>query len=160
MSPKRLTYEPRWHFFSSCITSRRHHAARCPECLWIAPVRFQGKPPNAVSALCPQTFVVRPSQSERIVYLTPGLWSPSLTWISVSVWSTTIPDLTSLAASGRKLSRKKCRKKLPSPTALGQISSERFIRVSRNLTALSGTLNLTSMPDMTRLSVAIGCKNN
>ena len=73
--------------------------------------------------LRPSSFVRLPSQSERFVHLKNGLTyenQKNNTRISISIYSTTTPDMTSLATSGRKLLRKTL-SKMPSPMSPGGI---------------------------------------
>ena len=54
-----------------------------------------------------------------------GTESPNFTRPSIPNYSTAVPDVTPLATSGRKLSRKKI-DEMPHPTASGGLSRERF----------------------------------
>ena len=62
--------------------------------------------------------------------------------------------MTSSATSGRHLSKFKKRPKMPHSTTLCQISPERFMRVSRNFTHLSGIVSPTKVPDRTKLAAS------
>ena len=55
--------------------------------------------------------------------------------------------------------REKKRLKMPHPTASGQISGERFKRVSRNFANLSGTASRRNLSDMTSLAVSDRVQN-
>ena len=115
------------------------------------------------NALCddrrtPVSFVTK--WGSRISRERLDLESPNSTNTSTPTCWTTAPDLTSLAASGLQLfDVLKKRSKIPSPTASGLISGERFERRARKFTHLSGTVSSTKLPGMGSLAVSSRLQN-
>ena len=102
--------------------------------------------PNVMTSVGCRSFVVRPSQSERLIYLKNGstTFTKFYTDIRANLLSIhTGYDLTSCFWSeviAKKLS------KMPPTTVLCRISRERFKWGSQNFAALSGTNSFINSP--------------
>ena len=78
---------------------------------------------------------------------------------SGTVFPTNVPEMTSLAASGRHESKFEEWPKMLHPTALSRISQEHFKRGSPNFAPSLGTVSPKTLPDMTSLAVSFWLQN-
>ena len=135
------------------------------ETRWEVDRQFLGKTPIGSFALChdlrPPSFAVVRRLSSTIMKWVARISGERFELESSNFTKTCTPtccaitsDMTSLAASDWKLSRKKPWWKMPPPTALGGISRERFKRGSPNSTHLSETIGNTKLPDSHMASLA------
>ena len=91
-------------------------------------ISFLGETPQGVLPFAMTGVVVRSSQSGLISRERFEPESPNFIRTFIPVGSITTPDMTPPTTSGRQLSKFKKGSKMPSQTATGGISRERFFR--------------------------------